>query len=244
MRLAPDPANLPSRRGRRILIALLILLLVLLPLYLWPLRGGMSGFPGASALSGPPRDPRNPAALAGIPSDVWDALMERTGSPLPGVPKPIRNLTMIAEHHGGDGPGTLDVGTDGSSLFAPGGSHLATLFGEGASGAAGSTPGPVHFSTASSNDDQGTGNGSPGFGPGGYPGLPNLGPWSGGGPGGGGGGGPRLVSLGPTSDPGDPGVAAPTPEPATIVLVGSNVALIGAMVLKHRHRRRETDLSG
>ncbi len=227
------------------MIALLILLLVLLPLYLWPLRGGMSGLPGAFALSGPPRDPRNPAALAGIPGDVWDALMERAASTPPGAPKAVRNLTMIAEHHDGDGAGgVLDVRVDGAMLGAPSGPRLATLLGEEASSEGGSTPGPVQFSTGPSNDEQGTGNGSPGFGPGGYPGLANLGPWNGGGPGGGGGGSPRLVSVGPTSDPGYAGVPTPTPEPATIVLIGTNVVLFSAAVLKRRRRRRETDLSG
>jgi hypothetical protein len=110
MRLAPDPASLPTGRGRRALIALLILLLVLLPLYLWPLRGGISGLRGASAVSGVPGDPRNPAAVAGIPSDVWDALLERgAGGGPTGAPKRPRNLTMITEHQIGTGPGGVDV---------------------------------------------------------------------------------------------------------------------------------------
>jgi len=75
--------SLPSRRGRWILIALLILLLILLPLYLWPLRGGLGGLPGASALSGSVRDPRSAAAVARIPRDVWDALMGHVDAPPP-----------------------------------------------------------------------------------------------------------------------------------------------------------------
>ena len=68
-------------RGRRIAIALLILLLIALPLYLWPLRGGGAGLPGAAALSGLPRDPRDATAVAHLPADVWDGLMDegRTG---------------------------------------------------------------------------------------------------------------------------------------------------------------------
>ena len=72
-----------------------------------------------------------------------------------------------------------------------------------------------------------------GFGPGGYPGLGNLGPWHGGGPG----GGPRVSSLAPPLDPGDPGDLAPTPEPATLLLVGSNLALLGAAAWRRCRRR-------
>jgi PEP-CTERM motif len=234
MRLAPDPASLPTGRGRKALIALLILLLVLLPLYLWPLRGGISDVRGASAVSGGPRDPRNPAAVAGIPGDVWDALMERGSG---GSSKRARNLTMITQHHVGAGPDAIDV--DGSPSLASGGSHFGVLLNDDAS-----SGGPVHVLTSPSSDNnQGTGNGSPGFGSGGYAGLPIFGPWNGGGPGGGGGGGsPRFVSFSSIFDPGDPGVAAPTPEPATIVLLGSNAVLFGAAVLRRRRRRRETVL--
>jgi hypothetical protein len=90
---------LPSRRGRRILIALLILLLILLPLYLWPLRGGLGGLPGASAVPGSVHDPRSAAAVARIPGDVWDALMGHVDALPPSLPptKPPRNLTMIIQ---------------------------------------------------------------------------------------------------------------------------------------------------
>src|SRR5262249_8840476 len=101
---------------------------------------------------------------------------------------------------------------------------------------------PVQFATIPSGDShQGTGNGSPALGTGGYPGLPFLGASNGGGPGVG--GGPRIGSVVSISDPGD-GAPTPTPEPATMVLIGSNVALLGAAVLRRRRRRRETDLSG
>jgi len=94
-----DAHSLPSRRGRRVLIALLILLLILLPLYLWPLRWGLGGLPGASALPGSPRDPRSAAAVARIPGDVWDALMGPVDAPPPSPPPttPPRNLTMITQ---------------------------------------------------------------------------------------------------------------------------------------------------
>jgi hypothetical protein len=84
----------------------------------------------------------------------------------------------------------------------------------------------------------GTGTGNPWseFAPGGYPGLGNLGPWSGGGPG----GGPSFSIPGPTFDPSNPGALEPTPEPATLVLVGSNLALLGVAAWKRRRRRLET----
>ena len=237
MRPAPNPESLPTGRGRRTLIALLILLLVLLPLYLWPLRGGSSALRGASAVSGPPRDPRDPAAVAGIPSEVWDALMERgAGGGPAGAHRRARNLTMITEHQLETGLGGVDV--EGPPTLAPGGSRFAVLLNDDLSSNVGSAP--VHFSTAPSGDhDQGTGSDSTAFAS--YSALPYLGPLNGGGPGGG--GGPQVVSLGPISDPGDHGVPAPTPEPATIVLIGSNVALFGAAMLRRRRRRRETDPS-
>ena len=231
MRLAPDPASLPPERRRRALIALLILLLVLLPLYLWPLRAGISGLRGASAVSGAPGDPRDAAAVAGIPGDVWDALMERGASGrATGAPKRPRNLTMITEHQLGAGPGAVDA--DGPPSLTPDGSRFTTLSNDDPSSGEGSIP--------SGDTHQGTGNGSLAFGSGGYPGPPFLGPSNGGGPGIG--GGPHVVSFLPISDP--DGMPTPTPEPATIMLIGSNVALLGAAVLRRRRRRGETDLSG
>ena len=79
----------------------------------------------------------------------------------------------------------------------------------------------------------GIGGAPSGFGPGGYPGLGNPGPGHGGGPG----GGPPVSILAPTLDPGDPGDLAPTPEPATLLLVGSNLALLGAAAWRRCRRR-------
>jgi hypothetical protein len=251
MRLPSDSGALPARRGRRILIAALILLLVMLPLYLWPLRGGRGGLPSASALSGSLRDPRNPAAVAGIPSDVWDALMARTGGPAPAPPKPPLNLTMIAapEEIGGARPfGVLSTGAfDGPLPHRPG---MIALLGDGSpaseskSGGDDSPSSPVQFLASSSNQERGTGNGSGGFGSGGYPSFSNLGPWSGGGSGDPGRDSSHSISPGSTWDPTDSGLPAPTPEPATIVLVGSNLALLGAFGWRRRRGREETDRSG
>jgi hypothetical protein len=230
----------PSRHRRRTLIALIVLLLILLPLYLWPLRGGLAGLPGASAPPGSVRDPRSAAAVAQIPGDVWDALMGHTGAPpSPPSPKPPRNLTMIT-HGGGIPGGGLDEGagaggttvSDTTPAFARGmlaqlGS--ADLPGGNPAGDTASTP--EEFSTSSPGG--GSGGPSNGVGPGGYPGFSNLFPWSGGG----GGGGPRLTSLEPTFGPGGPGALQPTPEPATLALVGSNLALLGVAAWRRRRRR-------
>jgi hypothetical protein len=234
-----DAEPLPSRRGRRVVIALLILALILLPLYLWPLRGGLGGLPGASALPGSVRDPRSAAAVARIPGDVWDALMGHTDAPPPSPPptKPPRNLTMITQVEEIPGSG-LDQGAGGTPLSDSPSSLargvLAQLGGSSdlSDGNPGGTDAP---STPYGGPGGGTGTGNPpsGFGPGGNPSLGNLGPFNGGGSG----GGPRLTSLGPTFDPGDPGAPEPTPEPATLVLVGSNLALLGVAAWKRRRRR-------
>jgi hypothetical protein len=228
------------------LIALLILLLILLPLYLWPLRGAMTGPRGGAALSGSPRDPRNASEVARIPGDVWDALMGRTAEPPPyaPAPKPPRNLTMIAQLEEVAGVEAIDV------MSGPRHPRMASLLddashslGSNASGD-GSPSSPVQFLATPSLGEQGTGNGSDGFESNGYPGLSNLGPWGGGGPGGRGRGGPLLISLDPTWNPSDSGSPAPTPEPATFLLVGSNLTLLGAMAWRHRRRREKSDLSG
>ena len=244
-----DAEPLPSRRGRRGLIALLILLLILLPLYLWPLRGGLGGLPGASALPGSARDPRSAAAVAQIPGDVWAALMGHAHAPPPSPPPakpPPRNLTMIASADGipgggldeSEGGGTLP---DGPSSLARG--MLAQLgssdLSDGSPGSGDAPSAPVEFASTPGGGT-GTGNAPSGFGPGGYPGLGNLGPWHGGGPG----GGPRVSGLAPPLDPGDPGDLAPTPEPATLLLVGSNLALLGAAAWKRRRRRLGTPSIG
>ena len=243
-----DVEPLPSRRSRRALIALLTLLLILLPLYLWPLRGGLSALPGVSWLPRSVRDPRSAAAVAQISGDVWDALMGHTAAPppLPPSTKPPRNLTMITEAEGMPGGG-LDGDAGGAQPFespsplARG--MLAQLGGvsdlsDGASRGGDGSSAPAEFLAGSPYGGSGPESASSGFGPGGYPGLGNLGPWIGGGPGGGpGGGGPRFSSLGPSislDSPGDP--LAPTPEPATLVLVGSNLALLGAVAWRRRRR--------
>ena len=246
MRLTPDSDPLPARRGRRILIALLILLLILLPLYLWPLRGAISGLRGAAALSGSPRDPRNASEVARIPGDVWDALMGRTAGPPPSAPtpKPPRNLTMIAQLEEVAGVEAIDV------MSGPRHPRIASLLDDSAhllenyADGDGSPTSPAQFLATPSSGEQGTGNGLDEFASNGYPGLSNLGPWGGGGPGGRGRGGPHLTSSDPTWNPSDPGSPAPTPEPTTILLVGSNLTLLGVMAWRHRRRREETDLSG
>lgn len=234
-----DAERLPSRRGRRVLIALLILLLILLPLYLWPLRGGLGGLPGASALPGWVRDPRSAAAVARIPGDVWDALMGHVDAPPPSPPstKPPRNLTMITQAEELPGRG-LDQDAGGVSLAR---GMVAQLGGssdlsDGTPGGADAPSAPVEFLADSQSSGPGgaPGTGTPwsGFGPGGYLTPGNLGPMTGGGSG----GGPRFSSPGLTFDPSNPGALEPTPEPGTLVLVGSNLALLAVAVWKRRRR--------
>lgn len=240
-----DAEPLPSRRGRRGLIALLILLLILLPLYLWPLRGGLGALPGSSTLPGSVRDPRSAAAVAQIPGDVWDGLMGHTHAPPPSAPPaaPPRNLTMITSTEGLPGSGlseSLDEGPGGATLSdSPAALARRMVARLGSSDVSDGSPGgspepssPVEFA---STPGGGTGpGGAPGgFGAGGYPGLGNLGPWHGAGPG----GGPSIASLAPQLDPGGPGDLAPTPEPATLLLLGSNFALLGAAALRRCRRR-------
>ena len=237
-----DAESLPSRRGRWILIALLILLLILLPLYLWPLRGGPGGLPGASALPGSVGDPRSAAAVARIPGDVWDALMGHVNAPAPSPPP--RNLTMITQAEEFPGGG-LDQDAGGTPLSASPSSRvrgmLAQLGGlsdlsDGTAGGADTPSAPVDFVSDSSSGGPGgaTGTGNPwsAFAPSGSPGLGDLGPWTGGGSG----GGPRFSIPGLIFDPGNPGALEPTPEPATLVLVGSNLALLGVVAWKRRWR--------
>ena len=229
-----DAGPLSSRRGRRILIALLILLLILLPLYLWPLRGGLGGLPGVSALPGSVLDPRSAGALARIPGDVWDALMGRTEEPplSPPPTEPLRNLTMITQAEEISGSG-LDQDTLVESLARggaaqPGGSSDLSDTVPGGSDAL-STPGDLLAANPNGGPDGGSGGGPwSGFGPGGSPGF--------GAGGGSGGGGPRFSSPGSTLDPDHPGALEPTPEPGTLVLIGSNLALLGAAAWKRRRR--------
>ncbi len=251
-----DAVSSPSRRSRRALIALVVLLLILLPLYIWPLRGGLSGLPGTSALSGSVRDPRSAAAVAQIPSDVWNALMGRTPAAPPSSrsARPRPNLTMItsAEVPGSGLPG-LDDGplSDSPSTLARG---FLAQFGttglpDGSSGG-GDVVSPSTEPASAPEDGAGTGGAPAEFSPGGYFGLGNLGPWTSGGSGGGPpvsglvqawtsggpGGGPPVSGLVQALDAG-PGDLAPTPEPATLVLVGSNLALLGAAAWRRCRRR-------
>lgn len=219
-------------RINRILIALLILLLILLPIYLWPFRAGSDGGPGAAGRAGSVRDPRDPAALAGIPSDVWDRLMGRA--------RAVGNLTMITSLQSGDGSESLtspagDLEFPQIELLL--GRQLSPLSG-GQPDASGDGPGgegplsnPVLFLAGVNSGDPGTGLGGGGFRPGGgQGGAPILGPIvRGGGPGGGGG-----------LEPSDLGTPSPTPEPSTLLLVGSNLAAIGAMAWRQRKRKRES----
>jgi len=241
-----DAEPLPSRRGRRVLMALLILFLILLPLYLWPLRGGLGGLPGASALPGSARDPRSAAALARIPGDVWDALMGRVDTPPSSSPPPTappRNLTMITpaeafswgalDHDMVDAPLSESPSSDARAMLVQLGG-LSNLSDATSGGTADMSSALVDLVSGNSNAGPagGTGSGNPwsGFGPSSSPGL--GGPFVGGGPG----GGPHFSNPGPTFDPGSPGALEPTPEPTTLVLVGSNLALLGAAVWKRRSR--------
>jgi PEP-CTERM motif len=235
-----DAEPLPSPRARRGLIGLLMLLLILLPLYLWPLRGGLGGLPGGSALSGALRDPRSGAAVARIPGDVWDALMGHPAVPRPPPPptKPSRNLTMITQGEGipdsglGEGTGGTLPSDNALSLVR---GMLAQLgsseISDGSPGGGESFP-PAEFLASDPGGGTGTGNPPSGFTSGGYPGLGNLGP----GHRGGSGGGSHSSTPGPTLHPDDPGDLAPTPEPTTLVLIGSNLALLGAATWRRRRR--------
>jgi hypothetical protein len=99
-------------------------------------------------------------------------------------------------------------------------------------GGASSPAAPTELLAEATPIGEGTGNPPSAFAPGGYSNS-NLGPWPGGAPG----GGPRFSSPGPTLDPGAPGDLAPTPEPATLVLLGSQLALVGAAAWRRRRRR-------
>jgi hypothetical protein len=229
---------------------LLILLLIALPLYLWPLRGGGTGLPGAAALSGPPRDPRDATAVAHLPADVWEGLMNEGRTGRKGDTRHVPgNLTRIARLGEVPGAGPLGIVSGGTSLSWPRDTlprPFTALNGDGpdqSTGTSDSPPVPVQFLSGPPGGE-GTGSGS-GWGGGTYSGLPNnLGPFNGGGgaggsgsggAGGAGGGGPLFFS-----DPGDPSAPAPTPEPATILLIGSNVVLLGAASWRRFRSTKET----
>jgi PEP-CTERM motif len=216
----------PASRRRRLLIALLLLAFVLLPLYLWPLRADLGWWPASPSTSGPVPDPRSAAALAGIPRAIWDALMGRTAAAAPALPpRGPRNLTMIAEMTDAlTGPLDPDPGA-AAPTASPTIDELVVA-------QLGVTP---EAATGSGDGSGEAGAGTPTTG-----GYPNLLPWSVGGPGGGPGGGARILPPSSGFGPGDPGAPAPTPEPATLILVGSNLALLGAAAWRRHRRRRQS----
>ena len=179
--------------------------------------------------------------MAQIPGDVWSALMGDSPAPsLPPAP-PVKappNLTMITSADGipGSGPNEDAGGTLSDSPAALARGLLAQIgstdVSDGGAGGGDTASTPGEF-VSTPGGGTGTGGASGGFGSGGYPGLGNLGPWTGGGAG----GGPRIAGLAPTVDPGGPEDLAPTPEPATLLLVGSNLALLGAAAWRRCRRR-------
>lgn len=244
MRRSSSPESAPPQ-GRRIAIVLLILLLIALPLYLWPLRGSGTGLLGAATHSGLPRDPRDASAVAHIPADVWDGLMDdgRSGHKGKESHRP-GNLTRIAQLEDVLGAGSFDTGSGGvSSLWSR--DTLSRSFGaldsgdkgDGSGAGTGDSPSSPTQSLGGPSSSQGSGTESGGGWNGGYSGGAgnNLGPFAGGGGAGGSGdGGPFLVG-----DPGDSSAPAPTPEPTTILLVGSNLALLGAAVWRRLNAMKD-----
>jgi hypothetical protein len=242
MSSSSDAGSLPVDRGRRIVIALPIFLLILLPLYLWPLRSGLGALPWTATLTArPQKDPRDPAALAAIPSAVWEALLnEGSGSAhgSAGSPKGLapQNLTMIAPPEAGNGPGILEPGS-ADSLSGSG--LLTNVIGptEGKSGDAAPSPSSTAgSSTAEPFDSWLLAGGGQG----------NAGPWPSGGGGGVGGSrglptalgtpfGGDAPSVGPPVElvlsPGDPVAPHPAPEPGTVALVG---LLLASVAWNHR----------
>jgi hypothetical protein len=231
----------PSRRGRWTLIAVVMLLLIFLPLYLWPLRGGLGSPPRTAAVQAGRPDPRNAAALAGIPGDVWDALMGRTRLPEAGAGP--RNLTMISPLDelaaAGLLPGVHEspLSDDPAVLARAMIDRADGLPDQQESPESDGVPVPAgELLAARLAHGSGTGNPWSGFGPGGYSGPGDFGPWHG--------GGPRLSSSGPAFTPGDPGAPTPTPEPGTLLLVGSNLAVLGVAAWRRRRRRQLSALDG
>lgn len=253
MSSSSDAASLPAGRGRRFVIALLILLLILLPLYLWPLRSGFGALPWAATLTaGPQKDPRDPAALAGIPSEVWEALLNEVSGTSHGSAGSheelvSQNLTMITPEAGNSlgipEPGSADSLSGLLSADEPPSGLLTSGIGptEGKSG----DPDPSPSSTAGSST-VGPFDSWPLAG-----GQGNAGPWP---SGGGGGVGSRSHGL-PTAlgglrfggeapglappvvlvlSPGDPVAPHPAPEPGTVALVGLNLLLLATVAWNHR----------
>jgi hypothetical protein len=236
-----EAQSLSAHRGRRVLIGLLAVALILLPLYLWPLRLGLGGLSNVAALLGIVGDPRDPAAVARIPQEAWEVLMgDADAPPFPsgGATTP-RNLTMIAdleELTGGvvdAGPGALlgeDSAVAPSLLAAAGGPGGVAAAADPAGESSGSAPSGLLAASPGGGSADGPGSNWSQFGGG----FRDLGPWSGG-------GGPLLLTTAAPFGPGsDPVAPTPTPEPATLLLIGSNAALLGAAAWKRRRRRRGT----
>lgn len=234
-----------ARRRRRVAVILAILLLIALPLYLWPLRAGIQGLPGAAALSGPPSDPRSVTAVAQLPADVWDGLMGRGGPPASssGGHKAPGNLTRIAPHedeaNGSPGSGSgggvfprLDLGsTPITALLVDSGSGGDSS--GNSSGDSTSPPGPTRGPSLPGGGPGSSGEWSPFAG--------GLGPFGeGGGPGGG--AGAALPSF--VADPGPVDPPMPTPEPGTLLLVGFNLSAVGAVAWRRLNSGRERKSSG
>ncbi len=225
-----------SRGRRRLAILLAILLLVGLPIYLWPFRGGVQGLPGGASRSGVPRDPRSAAAIAQLPADVWDGLMghrtHREGPKRPG------NLTRISPLEDGAGHGALGGAAGAATVDLPGPTLAAMLADAGTAPGGGpslleSGPG----SSSAAEGDEHTGNAWNG----GYWPFSGIGPFGGGGGPGGTAGSP-LPTFVAIQDPTDS--PTPTPEPSTLMLVGSNLTLAGAVAWRYVRKRQERKPSG
>lgn len=253
-----DAATLHAGRGRRIVIALVILVLILLPLYLWPLRGGLGAPPWAATLTGsPPKDPRDASALARIPNEVWEALLKEkpaagSGSAGAHAGHGPWNLTMITQHEPGAGPRMPELGSLDSPPRLLNGDQPSVELLTSAGGVAESpaSEGPPPYSAI-------TGSSTPGefdFFPLAGGGQGNAGPWPSGGGGSGGrpgtdrgvpivvtdlpfGGDPPSLGAALVLNVGDavnPVAPHPTPEPSTVALVGLNVVLFCAVAWNHR----------
>lgn len=240
------PESVGSRRGRRIAMLLAVLLLTGLPLYLWPLHGGIEGLSGGATVSGAPPDPRSAKAVAQLPADVWAGLMGhgRPRAPSSGGPKVHGNLTRITPHEEGDGTGS-SLGSGGGPTVPPRlgaeSTPLIALLGDGGAGSGGDSSGGAAGDSASpstgASPSGGGGGGQGGSSP--FPG--GVGPFGGGGGSGGGEGSAPPTFI---ADPGPDDPPMATPEPGTLLLVGSNLALIGAIAWRCLRRREERKPSG
>lgn len=239
MRPITRPELAGSRRGRRVALFVAILLLTGLPLYLWPVRGSIQGLPGAAALSGLPPDPRSATAVAQLPADVWDGLLGHGGSAAPssGGAKAPGNLTRIAPHEEDDtgaGSGSASLPRLDAGAMPP----TTTLLVDSGAASAGESPGgssgdSISSSSGGSGGQGGSGEWSP------FPG--GVGPFGGGG---GVGGGEGVASPALVAGPDPDAPPMPTPEPGTLLLVGFNLAVVGAIARRRLNRGQERKPSG